>query len=96
MLTQRKKTKNLFFNHLILVNIEEFKCGKKPLIIKELSVCSANSVVTIHFLPPVQFDNLSKEEKKLTIGYLNFYTGFVGTKVNTLTHTCIKILTAFV
>ena len=37
-----------------------------------------------------------KKRKKRTIGYLNFYTGFVGTKVNTLTHTWIKFLTAFV
>ena len=64
MLTQRKKTKKLFFNHLIILDIEGFKCGKKPLIIKELSVCSANTIDTIHFLPPVQFNNLSKEEKK--------------------------------
>ena len=96
MLTQRKKTKKLFFHHLIILDIEGFKCGKKPLIIKELSVCSASTIDTIHFLPPVQFNNLSKEEKKRTIGYLNFYTGFVGTKVNTLTHTWIKFLTAFV
>ena len=34
------------------------------MIIKELSVCSANTIDTIHFLPPVQFNNLSKEEKK--------------------------------
>ena len=64
MLTQRKKTKKLFFNHLIILDIEGFKCGKKPLIIKELSVCSANTIDTIHFLPPVQFNNLSEEEKK--------------------------------
>ena len=64
MLTQEKKTKNLFFNHLIILDIEGFKCGKKPLIIKELSVCSANTIDTILFLPPVQFNNLSKEEKK--------------------------------
>ena len=64
MLTQRKKTKKLFFNHLIILDIEGFKCGKKPLIIKELSVCSANTIDTINFLPPVQFNNLSKEEKK--------------------------------
>ena len=99
MLTQRKKTKKLFFNHLIILDIQGFKCGKKPLIIKELSVCSANTIDIIHFLPPVQFNNLSKEEKKRkkrTIGYLNFYTGFVGMKVNTLTHTWIKFLTAFV
>ena len=64
MLTQRKKTKKLFSNHLIILDIEGFKCGKKPLIIKELSVCSANTIDTIHFLPPVQFNNLSKEEKK--------------------------------
>ena len=31
---------------------------------KELSVFSANSIDTIHFLPPVQFKNLSKDEKK--------------------------------
>ena len=60
MLTQRKKTKNLIFNHLFILDIEGFKCDKKPLIIKELSVCSANSIDTIHFLPPVQFNNLSK------------------------------------
>ena len=64
MLTQRKKTKNLFFNHLIILDIEGFKSGKKPLIIKELSVCSANTIDTINFLPPVQFNNLSKEKKK--------------------------------
>ena len=64
MLTHRKKTKTLFFNHLIILAIERFECGKKPLIIKELSVCSANSIDTIHFLPPVQFNNLSIEEKK--------------------------------
>ena len=64
MLTQEKKTKNLFFNHLIILDIEGFKCGKKPLIIKELSVCSANTNDTILFLPPVQFNNLSREEKK--------------------------------
>ena len=97
MLTQRKKTKNLFFNHLIILDIEGFKYGKKPLIINELSVCSANTIDTIHFLPPVQFNNLSKEKKKLTMGYLNFYTGLVGTEVvNTLTHNWIKFLTAFV
>ena len=64
MLTQRKKTKKLFFNYLIILDIEGFKCGKKSLIIKELSVCSANTTDTIHFLPPVQLNNLSKEEKK--------------------------------
>ena len=64
MLTQRKKTKKLFFNHLIILDNEGFKCGKKPLIIKELSIFSANTIDTIHFLPPVQFNNLSKEEKK--------------------------------
>ena len=50
MLTQRKKTKKLFFNHLIILDIEGFKCDKKPLIKKELSVCSANTFDTIHFL----------------------------------------------
>ena len=64
MLTQRKKSKNLFFNHLVVLDLNEaFKCGKKPLIKKELSVCSANSIDTNYFLPPVQFNNLSKEEK---------------------------------
>ena len=63
MLTQRKKTKKLFFNHLIILDIEGFKCGKKSLIIEELSVCSANTIDTILFLPPVQFNKLSKEEK---------------------------------
>ena len=64
MLTQRKKATNLFFNHPIILDIEGFKCSKKPFIIKELSVCSANKIDTIHFLPPVHFLNLSKEEKK--------------------------------
>ena len=64
MLTQREKTKKLFFNHLIVLDIEGFKCGKKPLIINELSNCSAYTIDTIHFLAPVQFNNLSKEEKK--------------------------------
>ena len=82
MLTQRKKTKKLFFNHLIILDIEGFKCGKKPLIIKELSVCSANTIDTFHFLP--------------NISAINFYTVFVGTKVNTLTDTWFKLLTAFV
>ena len=50
----------MFFNHLIKSDIEGFKCGKKHLIIKELSVCSANTIDTIHFLPTDQF----KEEKK--------------------------------
>ena len=64
MLTQRKKNKKLFFNHLIILDVEGFKYGKKPLIIKELSVCSANTIDTIQSLPPVQFNNSSKEEKK--------------------------------
>ena len=64
MLTPRKKTKHLFFNHLIVLDIEGFNCGNKPLIIKEICACSANSIDTIHFLPPIQFPNLSKEEKK--------------------------------
>ena len=96
MLTQRKKTKNLFFNHLIILDIEGFRCGKKPLIIKELSVCSAISINTIIFCHQFNSINYQKKRKKLTIGYLNLYAGFVGTKMNTLTHTCIKILTAFV
>ena len=99
MLTQRKKTKKLFFNHIIILDIEGFECGKKPVIIKELSVCSANTIDTIHFLPPVQFNNLSKEQKKAynwVSKFLHGLTGFVGTKVNTLTHTWIKFLTALV
>ena len=75
MLTQRKKAKNLFFNHLIILDIEGFKYGKKPLIINELSVCSANTIDTIHFLPPVQFNNLSKEKKKAYNGVFKFLHG---------------------
>ena len=69
---------------------EGFNCGKKPLIIKELSVCSANSIDTFRFLSSVQFNNLSKEEKKAYNWVSNFYTGFVRTKVNNLTHTWIN------
>ena len=76
MLAQRKKTKNLFFNHPIILDIEGFKCGKKPLIRKGLSVCSAKTIDTIHFLPPVQFINLSKEEKKAYIWVSKFLHGF--------------------
>ena len=68
ILTQRKKTKNLFFSRPIIVDIEGFKCGKKPFIVKKFSVCSAYTIDTIHFLPPVQFNKLSKEEKKHTTG----------------------------
>ena len=64
MLTQKNKTKNLNFDRSIFLDFEWLKSGKKPLIIKELSVCSAYTVGTVHFLPPVQFNNLSKEEKK--------------------------------
>ena len=31
---------------------------------KELSVCSANTIGTIHFMPTVHFNKVSKEEKK--------------------------------
>ena len=31
---------------------------------KKLSTFSANTIDTIHFLPPIQFNNLSKEDKK--------------------------------
>ena len=64
MLTQRKKTKNWFFNRPINLDNEAFKFVKKPFIIKELTVCSANTIDTIQFLPPVPFNTLSKEEKK--------------------------------
>ena len=67
MLTQRKKTKNLFFNHLIVLDTEGFKCGKKPLIIKELSVCSANTIDTIHFLSSIQ-QFIRRREKSLQLG----------------------------
>ena len=65
MFTERKKSKKLFFNRPIILDIEGFKCGKKPFIIKELSVCSANTIdKIIHFLPPLPFNTLSKGEKK--------------------------------
>ena len=96
MLTQRKKTKNLFFNHLLILDIEGFKCGKKPLIIKKLSVCSANTIDTIQFLPPVQFNNLSKEEKKAYNWVFKFLHGLLWDEGEYPYSCWVKFLTAFV
>ena len=73
MLTHRKKTRKLFFNRPIILDIEGFNCGKKPFIIKEISVCFDTKIDTIHFLPSVPFNTLSKEEKKV----LNWISKFL-------------------
>ena len=67
MLTQRKKTKKLFFNHLIILDIEGFKYGKKPLIIKELSVCSANTIDSFSATNPIQ-QFIKRREKSVQLG----------------------------
>ena len=73
MLTQRKKTRKLFFKRPIILDIEGLKCGKKLFIIKEFSVCSDITIDIIHFLPSVQFNTLSKEDKKV----LNWVSKFL-------------------
>ena len=63
MLTQRKKIKACFVTVLLFCDFEGFKCAKKFFNLEELSAGSANTIDTIHFLPPVFFNTLSTEEK---------------------------------
>ena len=74
---------------VLAIAISIFRKTKFPIF-------SANTTGTIHFCHQFKSTIDQKKRKKLIIGYLSFCTGFVVTKVNTLTQTWIKFVTAFV
>ena len=71
----KKENQKIVFNRPNILGIEGFKCGKKLFIIKYLSVWYADTIDTIHFLPPVQFKILSEEEKIAYNWVSNFLHG---------------------